>query len=214
MTDTNGLLRDAGGARPRDEVDAEALAQRLIGLSNFIRRMIVTRHWPESDSVGDSQVECCVSSSAALVQLRDHNAQMASDEKILQRALDAERSMRERAEAEVARLTTKCKYGDPMCPCQDGDACHYEGDNPMTPPPIAALKARIADLEAGMNAQATAGKSLYAATELLIAERDGLLSSLDKIVSAYDAYRGKGMMPAPNQYAMLVAAIDAAREKP
>ena len=49
--------------------------------------------------------------------------------------------------AEVARLTTKCKYGDPMCPCQDGDACHYEGDNPMTPPPIAALKARIAELE-------------------------------------------------------------------
>lgn len=21
---------------------------------------------------------------------------------------------------------TECKYGDPMCPCQDGDACHYE----------------------------------------------------------------------------------------
>jgi hypothetical protein len=19
-----------------------------------------------------------------------------------------------------------CKYGDPLCPCQDGDACHYE----------------------------------------------------------------------------------------
>jgi hypothetical protein len=55
---------------------------------------------------------------------------------------------RAEAEAEVARLTTKCKYGDPMCPCQDGDACHYEGDNPMTPPPIAALKARIAALEA------------------------------------------------------------------
>lgn len=25
-----------------------------------------------------------------------------------------------------------CKYGDPLCPCQDGDACHYEGENPMT----------------------------------------------------------------------------------
>jgi hypothetical protein len=21
----------------------------------------------------------------------------------------------------------KCKYGDPTCPCQDGDLCHYEG---------------------------------------------------------------------------------------
>lgn len=28
----------------------------------------------------------------------------------------------------------KCKYGDPLCPCQDGDPCHYEGDDPMTPP--------------------------------------------------------------------------------
>lgn len=26
-----------------------------------------------------------------------------------------------------------CKYGDPSCPCQDGDSCHYEGDNPMRP---------------------------------------------------------------------------------
>ena len=30
---------------------------------------------------------------------------------------------------------TPCKYGDPLCPCQDGDQCHYEGENPMTPPP-------------------------------------------------------------------------------
>ena len=27
-----------------------------------------------------------------------------------------------------------CKYGDPGCPCQDGDTCHYEGENPMNPP--------------------------------------------------------------------------------
>jgi hypothetical protein len=26
----------------------------------------------------------------------------------------------------------QCKYGDPFCPCQDGDQCHYEGENPMT----------------------------------------------------------------------------------
>src|ERR1017187_8060869 len=35
------------------------------------------------------------------------------------------------------RITTKkgpCKYGDPFCPCQDGDQCHYEGINPMKPP--------------------------------------------------------------------------------
>lgn len=28
----------------------------------------------------------------------------------------------------------QCKYGDPACPCQDGDLRHYEGPNPMTPP--------------------------------------------------------------------------------
>lgn len=27
-----------------------------------------------------------------------------------------------------------CRYGDPICPCQDGDMCHYEGPDPMTPP--------------------------------------------------------------------------------
>lgn len=28
----------------------------------------------------------------------------------------------------------KCKYGDRFCPCQDGDICHYEGDNPWPKP--------------------------------------------------------------------------------
>lgn len=28
-----------------------------------------------------------------------------------------------------------CRYGDPTCPCQDGDSCHYEdaGDSPAWP---------------------------------------------------------------------------------
>lgn len=30
---------------------------------------------------------------------------------------------------------TDCKYGDPHCPCPDGDPCHYEGDDPMSVPP-------------------------------------------------------------------------------
>lgn len=29
---------------------------------------------------------------------------------------------------------TACKYGDPTCPCQDGQICHYEGVRPMRPP--------------------------------------------------------------------------------
>jgi len=28
---------------------------------------------------------------------------------------------------------TDCTYGSKTCPCQDGDPCHYEGENPMTP---------------------------------------------------------------------------------
>ena len=90
--------------------------------------------------------------AAALVQLREENSARSD---LMQGYLDCWRNDKdraERAEAEVARLTTKCKYGDPMCPCQDGDACHYEGDNPMTPPPIAALKSRIAALEAERDA--------------------------------------------------------------
>ena len=35
----------------------------------------------------------------------------------------------------------KCKHGDPYCPCQDGDACHYEGENPMPVPERAANEA-------------------------------------------------------------------------
>lgn len=27
-----------------------------------------------------------------------------------------------------------CKYGDSYCPCQDGDICHYEGEDPMPYP--------------------------------------------------------------------------------
>jgi hypothetical protein len=30
-------------------------------------------------------------------------------------------------------MSEVCKYGDPYCPCQDGDMCHYEGQNPMNP---------------------------------------------------------------------------------
>ncbi len=33
----------------------------------------------------------------------------------------------------------QCKYGDPFCPCQDANICHYEGENPM-PPPLTAPK--------------------------------------------------------------------------
>jgi len=34
---------------------------------------------------------------------------------------------------------TFCKFLDPLCPCQDGDPCHYDGVNPMTPPSLQRL---------------------------------------------------------------------------
>ena len=27
--------------------------------------------------------------------------------------------------------TNLCPHGDELCPCPDGDPCHYEGENPM-----------------------------------------------------------------------------------
>lgn len=40
-------------------------------------------------------------------------------------------------------------------------------------------------------------------------------AALAKIIAAYEAYRRRGVSPAPNQYANLVAAIDAAmKERP
>lgn len=27
-----------------------------------------------------------------------------------------------------------CSHGDPLCPCPDGDMCHYEGPNPWPSP--------------------------------------------------------------------------------
>lgn len=29
-----------------------------------------------------------------------------------------------------------CPYGDPYCPCPDGDACHYEWDYERKTPPM------------------------------------------------------------------------------
>jgi len=43
----------------------------------------------------------------------------------------------------------QCKYGDPTCPCQDGDMCHYEGDNPISVPPEFVRAALVQEFERG-----------------------------------------------------------------
>jgi len=76
MTDTNGLLRDAGGARPRDELDG--LIERLRSVS-----CILTPECDEHKTVREA--------AAALVQLREENARLLSDPMNVgwQRAQDA-----------------------------------------------------------------------------------------------------------------------------
>ena len=53
----------------------------------------------------------------------------------------AGRRLANRRMGELARLIMSCSYGDPSCPCQDGDPCHYEDTadtTAMTPPrPVA-----------------------------------------------------------------------------
>ena len=36
--------------------------------------------------------------------------------------------------AAVQRTGTACLHGDPTCPCQDGDSCHYTGNDPSRCP--------------------------------------------------------------------------------
>jgi hypothetical protein len=36
---------------------------------------------------------------------------------------------------EQIEMSKRCKYGDPTCPCPDGDLCHYEGSKPWSVPP-------------------------------------------------------------------------------
>lgn len=75
------------------------------------------------------------------------------------------------------REATKCKYGDPLCPCQDGDLCHYEGKNPM--------KRREATIEDLMQAQADCNKHMsgvaktFGTTEVVLRGQNPPLSQSD-----------------------------------
>jgi len=42
-----------------------------------------------------------------------------------------------------------CKFGDVACPCQDGDPCHFEGENPMTPPTLLTAIPQSAEFSKG-----------------------------------------------------------------
>lgn len=55
----------------------------------------------------------------------------------------------------------QCKYGDPTCPCQDGDQCHYAGYQAMGVPPH--LVDRLIELHGrDMNEQMTRSHKIAA----------------------------------------------------
>ena len=89
MTDINGLLRDAGGARPRDELDG--LIERLRSVS-----CILTPECDEHKTVREA--------AAAITELRDKNAATQAFADIELQTCKELRARAERAEAEVARL--------------------------------------------------------------------------------------------------------------
>ena len=84
-TDTNGLLRDAGGARPRDELDElDGLIERLRSVS-----CILTPECDEHKTVREA--------AAALIQLRDSEALVRG--KIVEQMIEI---------ARLTKLETEC----------------------------------------------------------------------------------------------------------
>ena len=163
----------------------------------------------------------------ALVQLREENARLKRDaDGVTVFDLAAKLT---RAEAEVARLKDQHKARSKIDPTTRlHNLCDHlaeqRRENPYNAESLeladaanVELQARIAALEGERDkwkTEAELRRERKIRCEELEAERDALRQKLDGILKAYDAYRGRGMLPAPNQYALLVAAIDAAREKP
>ena len=56
----------------------------------------------------------------------------------------------------------QCKYGDPTCPCQDGDLCHYEGDRPMNVSPEFVRFALVREFERRMIRRAKHRRKMHA----------------------------------------------------
>lgn len=75
-------------------------------------------------------------------------------------------------------ITTTCPHGDPYCPCQDGDPCHYEwaGDTPpmdcvhcMTAP----IRGHENDMVWSWHRGATSGVTLTIDTVVSALQRHG-----------------------------------------
>ena len=153
MTDTNGLLRDAGGARPASDVDA--LIERL--------------HMEHGCRVPRG-CEIC-EAAAALVQLRE---EISARSDLMQGYLDCWRNDKERAEraeAEVARLKDRVEQRDRQIAVYNSGGF---ADADALAEKFIELTAKIATLEA----ERDAWKSKLLAEEVehdaTMAERDAL----------------------------------------
>lgn len=50
------------------------------------------------------------------------------------------------AEPPPSQLERACPHGDPTCPCQDGDPCHYEAAGPTEPMVCTSDDCTVAEL--------------------------------------------------------------------
>ena len=144
----------------------------------------------------DTLVGDCREAAAALVQLRDSEALARG--KIAKQTIEIER-------LKANQRCSAIEQGEVGYPCVFRAEAEAE---------VARLKQWQVDMVAKAADKSLDGyRELGAKCAALEAERDALRQKLDGILKAYDAYRARGMIPAPNQYALLVAAIDAARAK-
>lgn len=90
---------------------------------------------------------------AALETAEQENKLLRDNERFKDGLIHDQRQRAEQAEAQLAALTAPpapprkaCPYGDPACPCQDGDSCHYEDTvdtQAMAPPAPHAEAVRV-----------------------------------------------------------------------
>ena len=84
---------------------------------------------------------------------------------------------------------TKCIGDDPSCPCRDGDACHYKGDNPFSLPSAYQRSAVLAPEAEGMEARLAEFDKQFDPRPILYAHSDMLAFARSEVVSQLEASR-------------------------
>lgn len=102
----------------------------------------------------DADVDCgiCSPGTPTEGEYRNHYTQVAWEAWQAARASDLDMPLYTHPEPDAAAIRAQaletaakpradcerddmiCGYGNPLCPCPDGDPCHYEGENPWPAP--------------------------------------------------------------------------------